>query len=361
MHEAFWQGRRVLVTGHTGFKGAWLCLFLRRLGARVFGYALAPPTNPSLYTLAEVDTLVVSTIGDMRDIGRFSRALAEAAPDVLIHMAAQSVVLTSYEDPADSYSTNVIGTVNVLEAVRRSRSRVAVVNVTTDKVYQNNAWDWGYRETDALGGRDPYSNSKACSELVTQAFRHSYFAPQRYAEHGVAIAAARAGNVIGGGDWTAHQLVPAIIAAYAKQQPVDLRSPASVRPWQHVLDCLAGYVALAQALATEPLRCSGEWNFGPAVDDVYTVAQVAEALAAHWQVAPAWTSAVGTHAHEEFELQLDSSKARRQLNWRPRLSTGQALDWVAQWYLKTQSGSSARAACDEQIESYLARHGAGSI
>ena len=353
MVSDFWHGRRVLVTGHTGFKGAWLSLMLHRLGAKVTGFALDPPTQPSLYELAGVGELIRSVHGDVRDLPHLAKTLAEVAPDVLIHMAAQSVVLTSYQDPQDTYSTNVMGTVNVLEAVRRSGRPMTVVNVTTDKCYRNQAWVWSYRENDALGGRDPYSNSKACSELVTQAYRDSYFSPERHADHGVAIASARAGNVIGGGDWTAHQLVPAVVQAFTRGRPVELRYPDAIRPWQHVLDCLRGYLTLAEAVAGAPAQVAGDWNFGPSADDVFTVAQVAQALATHWKVSPAWTQASGVHSHEELELRLDCSKARRQLRWQCLLSTKEALAWVAQWYRRSQTGASARQVCDDQISSYL--------
>ena len=354
MDSEFWRERRVLVTGHTGFKGAWLCMLLHRLGARISGFALEPPTHPSLYELAGVDALVHSTLGDVRDLSHLTRTLADAAPQVLIHMAAQSVVLTSYEDPVETYATNVMGTVNVLEAVRRLGRPVTVVNVTTDKAYLNQGWVWSYRENDALGGRDPYSNSKACSELVAQAFRHSFFPTDDFARHGVALASARAGNVIGGGDWTAHQLVPDLIEAYGAGRPVELRSPDAIRPWQHVLDCLRGYLTLAQRAATTPLQHAGEWNFGPSADEVLTVAQVADLLAPHWNVSPAWTPAAGPQLHEELELRLDSSKARRRLGWQCLLSTARALDWVAQWYRRTQAGESARAVSDDQIRAFLA-------
>ena len=353
MNADFWRDRRVFVTGHTGFKGAWLCLWLNRLGAKVTGYALAPPTSPSLYELAGVDELVDSAVCDVRDLPRLKSAVAGCVPDVLIHMAAQSVVLDSYKDPVETYSTNVMGSVNLFEAARGLQQRISIVNVTTDKVYLNQASTRGCRETDALGGSDPYSSSKACSELVTQAYRRSFFPIERVAEHGVAVASARAGNVIGGGDWTPHQLIPDAVAAFARGAPVALRHPDGIRPWQHVLDCLHGYLRLAEALTTEPEQFSGEWNFGPAVQNAYTVAQVADALAGHWKVTPAWTSAAPTPTREELELRLDSSKANRLLNWRCTLPIHTALDWVAKWYLQVHSDRPARQVCEEQIEAYM--------
>ena len=362
MHLDYWQGRRVFVTGHTGFKGAWLCLLLQRLGAKVAGYALAPPTQPSLYQMAGVDERLDSTIADIRDLDRLTAAIGAFGPDIILHMAAQSVVLDSYADPVNTYSSNVMGTVHVLEAVRRLGSRLAVVNVTTDKVYENRGWPWGYREIDRLGGRDPYSSSKACSELATEAYRQSFFPLEHLDQHGVAIACARAGNVIGGGDWTPHQLIPSAVAAFARGDAVELRSPRAVRPWQHVLDCLTGYLMLAQRAAASPREFSGDWNFGPLSEDACTVAEVAESLASHWGLETAWRQAPGIHPHEEMELRLDCSKTRRLLGWRCQLSTAAAIAWVAEWYRHTQSGVTPRSVCEWQIEAYLALgSGGGAI
>lgn len=355
MNPAFWRERRVFVTGHTGFKGAWLCLLLHRLGARVTGYALRPPTDPSLFQLAQVAQLVDSIEADVRDLRRLSDSLAAHRPEIILHMAAQSIVLRSYEDPVETYSTNVMGTVALLEGVRSAGLRAAVVNVTTDKCYENRGWYWGYRETDTLGGRDPYSNSKACSELVARAWRHSYFPEDRYAEHGVVLACARAGNVIGGGDWTPSQLVPAVIAAFQRGDPVVLRHPAAVRPWQHVLDCLAGYLRLAQALVENNVLFSGEWNFGPSGSESLTVSEVVEALAGHWKVERAWTQATGQLPHEELELRLDTSKSDRLLRWRGLLTTAEALDWTAHWYRAADAGEAARTISEAQIDDYLQR------
>lgn len=349
MNTAFWRDKRVLVTGHTGFKGSWLCLWLHAAGARVAGFALAPPTQPSLYELARVGELVTSTLADVRDLPRLRDTVDTFAPDIVLHLAAQSVVLTSYEDPVETYATNVLGTVHVLDAVRRAGRPCSVVNVTTDKCYANQDWVWGYRETDRLGGRDPYSSSKACAELVASTFRDAYFSPATFAQHGVAIGNARAGNVVGGGDWTPRQLVPAAIAAFAAAQPVVLRHPDAVRPWQHVLDCLDGYLTLAEALAQDPARGSGDWNFGPGGDATYTVADVVETLARHFNVSPPWTRSPETSAHEERELRLDSSKAARLLGWRCKLPTPEALGWVAQWHVGLAEGQDPRALCLAQI------------
>jgi CDP-glucose 4,6-dehydratase len=354
MTPAFWHGKRVFLTGHTGFKGSWLCLLLHQLGAKVTGYALPPPTQPNLFSLARIGELIDSIEGDVRDLDRLTEALRDAEPDVVMHLAAQSVVLHSYDDPVETYSSNVMGTVNLFEALRRSGRRCAVVNVTTDKCYENRGWVWGYRETDRLGGRDPYSNSKSCAELVAQSFRESFFPLDSLERHGVTIASARAGNVIGGGDWTPRQLIPDAIEAFRGGRPVALRHPAAVRPWQHVLDCLAGYLALAQALVNGGPKFSGEWNFGPADSDAWPVSQVVESLGALWGVAPAWVQDGGTHAPEENRLRLDVSKAASQLGWRSQLPIGEALDWVSHWYRDLHEGGDARALCDAQIARYCA-------
>jgi CDP-glucose 4,6-dehydratase len=352
MHTDFWRNKRVLITGHTGFKGSWLCLWLNSVGADVTGYALKPPSDPSLYELARVDETVRSTLGDIRDLDHFQRALEAAAPEVIFHMAAQSVVLSSYGAPVDTYSTNVMGTVHVLEALRRAGARSTVVNVTTDKVYENKDWVWGYRENDRLGGHDPYSNSKACAELVAQAYRDSFFPPTDFARHGVGLASARAGNVIGGGDWTPHQLIPAAVAALQRGESVVLRHPEATRPWQHVLDCLDGYITLAQALARDPGGFSGEWNFGPADGDSRPVSYIVETLAKHWGVAVPWVQDGQVHATEATELRLETRKAASVLGWRASWSLDTALDMVARWYDGHHTGSPARGLCLEQIQRY---------
>jgi CDP-glucose 4,6-dehydratase len=352
---SFWWNKRVLVTGHTGFKGSWLCLWLNALGARVAGYALDPPTQPSLYRLARVDELVDSTIGDVRDLDQLMRTVEGAAPDVVIHMAAQSIVLRSYDAPVETYTTNVLGTVHVLEAIRRVRGGCTVLNVTTDKCYANERWVWGYRENDRLGGRDPYSSSKACAELVGQAYRESFFPLSDWDRHGVGIASARAGNVIGGGDWTPRQLVPEAVAALMRGEPVVLRHPEAVRPWQHVFDCLRGYLQLVEALAADPEQYSGEWNFGPGDADTWPVSYLVEALAKHWGVSIPWVRDPTSYPAEEQELRLDAGKARCRLGWRCRLSIDTAAEWVARWYDGYRAGEDPRVLCLEQIRQYNAR------
>ena len=355
MNPTFWRDKRVFVTGHTGFKGSWLCLLLHSFGARVTGYALEPPTQPNLFSLARVGGLVESVIGDIRDLDRLTDSLRASEADVVFHMAAQSVVLTSYDDPVDTYSTNVIGTVNTLEAIRRVGRPCAVINVTTDKCYENKGWVWGYRETDALGGRDPYSNSKACAELVGQSYRDSFFPLSRWAEHKVAIASARAGNVIGGGDWTPRQLIPETIAAFLDARPVVLRHPKAVRPWQHVLDCLGGYMTLAEALADDARAHSGEWNFGPADVDSCPVSHVVDVLGSLWGIERRWMQDEVVHAPEEQQLRLDVNKAANDLGWRCRLPIDDALQWVASWYRDYHDDRDARSLCNDQIARYVKR------
>jgi len=355
MNPSFWKSRRVLVTGHTGFKGSWLCMMLHSFGARVRGFALNPPTQPNLFSLARVDQLVDSTIGDVRNLDALTEAFKSFAPEVVFHMAAQSVVLMSYDDPVETYSTNVLGTVNVLEAIRRSRLPCMVINVTTDKCYENKGWVWGYRENDTLGGHDPYANSKACAELVGQSYRDSFFPLSRLAEHAVGIASARAGNVIGGGDWTPRQLIPETIAAFTRSQPIVLRNPQAVRPWQHVLDCLGGYLSLAEALQGDVPAYSGAWNFGPADAESRSVSYVVETLAARWGVERPWVKDSAIHAPEDAMLRLDVTKTANCLGWRCRLPIDDAVDWVSGWYRDYHGGEDARSLCQNQLARYLER------
>lgn len=361
MDRSFWKGRRVLVTGHTGFKGSWLCIWLQTLGADVVGYALPPPTDPSLFEAAKVAAGMTSITGDVRNYDLLRSSLAAHRPEVVLHLAAQSVVRQSYEDPVDTYSTNVMGTVNLLEAMRHVPGHAAVVNVTSDKCYRNNEWPWGYRESDPLGGHDPYSNSKACSELVTQAFADSYFGPDRsgQGEPQKSVATARAGNVIGGGDWTRDQLVPDLVAAFRDNRPVVLRNPLAVRPWQFVLDCLDGYLTLAEKLFAAGPAYAGAWNFGPRQDDVVTVQALVERFAARWPRTPGWVLDKGCHPHEAAMLRLDPSKALQHLDWRPRLDVAQAVDWIVEWYRDYFAGEDPRSVCMAQIHRYESGRAAG--
>jgi CDP-glucose 4,6-dehydratase len=344
MHD-FWRGKRVLLTGHTGFKGSWLSLWLASRGARVAGYALEPPTAPSVFELAGVGQDVDDIRGDVRDADAVRNAIAQHRPDVVFHLAAQPLVRHSYDAPIETYAVNVMGTAHVLEACRRTGSvRVAVV-ITTDKVYENAEWLWGYRENDRLGGHDPYSNSKACAELVTAAYRDSFFA------NGTAVATARAGNVIGGGDWARDRLVPDAMKAFAEGRTLRIRNPQAVRPWQHVLEPLAGYLMLAERL-WDDRSFAGAWNFGPSDDDARPVAQVVERLAALWGANAAVELEQGEKRHEAQLLKLDSSKARTSLQWKPRLDLDTALERVVEWYRLHASGGDVRALTLAQIDSY---------
>jgi CDP-glucose 4,6-dehydratase len=348
----FFKGKKVFLTGHTGFKGAWLSIWLHALGARVTGFALEPPTDPSLFALARVDELVHSVIADVRDLDRLKKEMAEAAPEIVIHMAAQPLVRESYKSPVETYATNVMGTVHLMESVRNCPSVKAVVNVTTDKVYENREWAWGYRENEKLGGYDPYSNSKGCAELVTSSFRSSYFNPARYNEHGIAIATARAGNVIGGGDWAEDRLIPDCIRALLAGDPVHIRNPNSIRPWQHVLEPLGGYLLLAQRLYHGGGRYADGWNFGPADEDAREVGWIVQRMCSQWQGDASYVIDAGDHPHEANYLKLDCSKAKGELGWKPRWSLETAIEKIIDWTLAFQKGDDMRGVCLSQIAAY---------
>lgn len=350
--SSFWQGRRVFLTGHTGFKGAWLSLWLSRLGAEVTGYALSPPTSPNLFEQARVSGALRSIQADIRDLPQLSAAIAACAPDVVIHMAAQSVVSRGYQDPVDNYSSNVMGTVHLLEAVRRLQRPCVVVNVTSDKCYENREWAWGYRESDRLGGRDPYSNSKACAELVTTAYRESYFPLDSFDRHGVAIASARAGNAIGGGDWTENQLIPDLFRAFLSGTPCLIRNPSAYRPWQFVLEPLRGYLLLAERLTQNGTKFATGWNFGPVDSDIRPVSWIADELARTWGDGASWNLDQAAHPHEAHSLKLDASRASLCLNWRPVLPLQQALGWIAEWYRGFHKQADIAELTLSQIERY---------
>lgn len=346
---AFWRGRRVLLTGHTGFKGSWLALWLQSLGAQVTGYALPPQTRPNLFQEARVGDSMQSIEGDVRDLAALTRAVQVSRPEVVFHLAAQSLVRRSYRDPLETYATNVMGTVHLLEAVRATSGIRAVVNVTSDKCYENREWTWGYREIEPLGGADPYSSSKACAELVTAAYRQSFFGD---AASSPALATARAGNVIGGGDWAEDRLVPDVLSAFLAGRPATLRRPQAVRPWQHVLEPLGGYLLLAQRLLARDAGAAGAWNFGPDGGDAQPVQVVVERLARLWGEGAGWQPQPGDHPHEASLLMLDISKARHQLGWRPRLPLDAALSWVVDWARAHRDGADARALTLQQIQAY---------
>jgi CDP-glucose 4,6-dehydratase len=336
MDLSFWKGRRVLVTGHTGFKGAWLSFWLQELGAEVTGYALDPPTEPSFYELAHVGDGMHSVIADVRDAAALAAAMTDAEPEAVFHLAAQSLVRRSYADPSETYAVNVMGTLNLLEAVRATPSVSAVVVVTTDKCYENREWPWPYRESDPMGGWDPYSSSKGCVELLCASYRRSFFAAETSP---VALATARAGNVIGGGDYAEDRLIPDLVRSALAGSPAVVRNPRAVRPWQHVLDPLAGYLLLARVLLAGERVLAESWNFGPAVDDVRTVAEVADGFVSAWGDGASWREDDGTHPHEAQLLSLDSSKARARLGWRPRWGADEALRRTIDWYHGSHAGS----------------------
>lgn len=347
-----WQGRRVFITGHTGFKGSWLSLWLARRGAKIRGYALDPAVEPNLFTAAAVSDVLDDLRGDIRDYAKLEGSIIEFAPEVIFHLAAQPLVRRSYEDPLGTYATNIMGTAHVLEAVRKTPSVRAVVCITTDKCYLNQEWVWPYRETDPLGGHDPYASSKACAEIVSAAFRSSYFPVDRLQEHHVALATARAGNVIGGGDWSEDRLIPDLIRGFQTNQPVLIRHPKAIRPWQHVLEPLYGYIMLAEQLLAERAQFASAFNFGPADEDAWPVERIATTIADMWGEGASWLRDSTPSVHEAHFLRLDSSKARAELGWRPRLKIEAGLEWTMAWYKAWQQEADMRRRTEAQIDAY---------
>jgi CDP-glucose 4,6-dehydratase len=341
-----WAGRRVLITGHTGFKGSWLALWLHTLGAQVTGFALPPPTRPSLFEAARIAELIDHVEGDVRDPVAVERVVRACRPEIVFHLAAQPLVRLSYEQPVETYAANVMGTVHVLEAVRRAGDVAAVVCITSDKCYDNREWDWPYRESDPMGGHDPYSSSKGCAELVVSAWRQSYFAHQ-----GPALASVRAGNVIGGGDWAADRLLPDLVRAFERGETPVIRSPDAVRPWQHVLEALGGYLMLGERLLAGERRFANAWNFGPADGDAQPVHWIVAQMRAAWRDAPAPRIERGTGPHEAGLLRLDTSRARSVLGWSPMLSLAEAIGWIVDWH---RSAEDPRQVTLDQIARYSA-------
>lgn len=356
MDKLFWNNKKVFVTGHTGFKGSWLCLWLASLGAKVTGYALHPPTTPNLYELCQLDSMVHSVIADIREKDTLNRTLYDADPDIVIHMAAQPLVRMSYLSPAVTYETNVMGTVYLFEAVKYAANNgkhvKAVINVTTDKCYENKNWPWGYRENDPLGGYDPYSNSKACSELVTDCYRNAFFNPKAYQNHGVGLATARAGNVIGGGDWAADRLIPDCIRTLLKGETILIRNPQAIRPWQHVLEPLSGYLLLAQKLYEAGPSNAHGWNFGPDDQDAKPVEWIVTKLCEQWGQGASYEIEKADHPYEAPYLKLDCSQAKAQLSWHPRWSLEQAIDKVMEWTLAYKHKEDMQSVCLHQLSEF---------
>ena len=345
----FWKGKRVFLTGHTGFKGSWLSLWLQLMGAEVKGFSLTPPTTPSLFAEANVAQQMQSEIGDIRDFSKLSESIRSFNPDVLLHLAAQPLVRLSYKEPIETYSTNVMGTVNVLEASRYASHLKAIVVITTDKCYENREWEWGYRENEPMGGHDPYSNSKGCAELVVSAYRRSFF----HTNDTAAVASARAGNVIGGGDWAEDRLIPDILRAFEKQQPVIIRNPLSTRPWQHVLEPLSGYLVLAQQLYNQGNAFAEGWNFGPKDDDCQTVQWILDKMVYFWGEGAHYQIDNSEQPHEANFLKLDCSKAASRLKWHPQWRLEQTLEQIIQWHRAWLQGEEMQTHCLREIKEYM--------
>ncbi|MDR2562702.1 MAG: CDP-glucose 4,6-dehydratase [Prevotellaceae bacterium] len=348
-----YQNKRIFITGHTGFKGSWLCLMLKELGADIYGYSLAPPTKPSLYETAAIERFVTSYIADIRDEKTLAKAIDEVQPEIVFHLAAQPLVRDSYKNPVETYAINVIGTVNLLEAVRYTPSVRAVVNITTDKCYENREWLWGYRENEPMGGYDPYSNSKGCSELVTASFRNSFFNPADYGKtHNTALASARAGNVIGGGDWATDRLIPDFIRAINQNETVRIRSPYAIRPWQHVLEPLSGYLLLGAKLYGEGVKYAEGWNFGPDDNDAKPVEWLINHICKLWGNAK-YEIDTNPQPHEANYLKLDCSKAKTLLGWYPKWSLETALTKIVEWTKAFNRGDNMQTICEQQIKEYI--------
>jgi len=355
IERSFWQGKKVFVTGHTGFKGSWLTLWLKELGALVKGYSLEPPTQPNLFQVANIARGMESEIADIRNSNQLFESIRSFAPDIIIHMAAQPLVRLSYENPVETYETNVMGTVHLLDAVRRIGGVKAIVNVTSDKCYENREWVWGYREEEAMGGYDPYSNSKGCAELVTASFRKSYFNLDDYSEHGCAIATVRAGNVIGGGDWALDRLVPDILKSMESNQDVVIRNPEAIRPWQYVLEPLSGYLMLAEKLYTDGPEYAEGWNFGPREEDAMSVKWIVGQLVKQWGDGANWCEDKSQQPHEAHYLKLDCSKARMKLHWQAAVRLEDTLTQIVSWQKAWLSGEDMEAYSCDELNAYIVK------
>jgi CDP-glucose 4,6-dehydratase len=346
INQDFWQGKRVFLTGHTGFKGSWLSLWLTSLGATVKGYALSPPTMPSLFNEAKIDSIIDSQIGDIRDQDALHNSMTIFNPDVLIHMAAQPLVRYSYDAPIETYEVNVIGTAKVLEVARSCINLKAIVNITTDKCYENDGRSQGYKESDSMGGYDPYSSSKGCAELVASAYRHSFLQDQ-----GIGVASVRAGNVIGGGDWADDRLIPDILRSFEKNEPVVIRNPKATRPWQHVLEPLSGYLILAQKLYEDQKEYAEGWNFGPNEQDVKPVDWILDKIISKWPNS-SWELDQNSNPHEAVFLKLDIVKAKSKLGWQPVWELSYTLEKIIGWHRAWLDKEDMQAVCLAEIEEY---------
>jgi CDP-glucose 4,6-dehydratase len=346
--SSFWKGKKVFLTGHTGFKGSWLSLWLQNMGVLLKGYSLDVNTKPALFTQANVAAEMESEIGDIRNLEQLTESMVSFSPDILIHMAAQPLVRLSYQEPVDTYTTNVIGTVNVLEAARKCLGLKAIVSVTTDKCYENKEWDWGYRESEPMGGHDPYSSSKGCAELVTSAYRRSFF----NSDNTASLASARAGNVIGGGDWAEDRLIPDILRAFEKSEQVVIRNPLSTRPWQHVLEPLSGYLVLAQELYLNGDDFAEGWNFGPKDEECKPVNWILDQMVTHWGNNASWILDKNNNPHEAGFLKLDCSKAASRLKWKPKWNLNFTLKSIVEWHQIYSSGSDIKKQCLKEINTY---------
>lgn len=355
MNKEFWQGKKVFITGHTGFKGGWLTAWLKLLGASVTGYSLEPQKKPNLFELASIGEGIYSVIGNILDASRLYECMKSQRPDIVLHLAAQPLVHYSYQNPVETYSVNVIGTANVLEAIRSIDSVRAVVVVTSDKCYENREWVWGYREQDAMGGYDPYSSSKGCTELVAASYRRSYFNVNQFDKHRVALATVRAGNVIGGGDWADARLVPDLVRSFIKREVTQIRNPSACRPWQHVLDVLYGYLMLTEKLWDSGVDFAEAWNFGPSEENIKSVGWVADRAVEIWGEGVKWSLGDNQFNHEAKILKLDCNKSRALLGWSSKMSINDALENTFEWYKQYHQEKDMQAFTHQQIKQYESR------
>jgi CDP-glucose 4,6-dehydratase len=344
----FWKNKRVFLTGHTGFKGSWLSMWLQEMGAHVKGFSLAPHTTPNLFHEAKVKEGMESEIGDIRDLQLITESMCDFDPEIVIHMAAQPLVRLSYSEPVETYATNVMGTIHVLEAARKCKNLKSIVAITTDKCYENKEWPWGYRENEPMGGHDPYSSSKGCCELLIASYRNSFFNTPESAS----LASVRAGNVIGGGDWSDDRLIPDILKAFEKSEPAVVRNPLSTRPWQHVLEPLSGYLVLAEKLYQDGDQFAEAWNFGPRDEDCQSVAYILDKMIATWDQGASWVMDANSHPHEAGFLKLDCSKAKQKLHWEPKWNLEFTLTSIVKWHKAFLQNENIRLICQNEIQSY---------